>query len=271
MNRALWRKAFFDVWVQLLISSLVLVGFSWIFLWLISLFKADVAFALIKALPEFIPRILGLPIAELVTPTGAISLVFVHVVTLLVCIGWAVGRGSDAICGEIGRGTMDLLVSLPVWRFTLIMVPAVVATLGAAVLIMLGIALGLKTVHFPDEVLLVKFMPGAINLFLMIFCLTGITTLLSSISSDRWRTIAMTVGFYVAELVIESISRLWPAGAWLHYFSFLSVYQPQTLILLRSNSTGTQIIYNAVLLGIGLLCYTAGAVIFSRRDIPTAR
>jgi hypothetical protein len=91
MNRALWRKAFFDVWVQLLISSLVLVGFSWIFLWLISLFKADVAFALIKALPEFIPRILGLPIAELVTPTGAISLVFVHVVTLLVCIGW-IGR-----------------------------------------------------------------------------------------------------------------------------------------------------------------------------------
>jgi ABC-2 type transport system permease protein len=274
MNRALWRKAFCDVWVQLLISSLVLVGFSWILVWLVSLFKADLAIALLKSLPEFLPRILGMPLSALVTPTGAISLIFVHVVTLLVCIGWAVGRGSDAICGEIGRGTMDLLVSLPVWRATLIVVPAVVATLGTAVLmasIMLGIALGIKTVRFSEEVFLVTFVPGAINLFLMIFCLAGITTLLSSIISDRWRTIALTVGFYVVELIIESTSRIWPAGSWLHYLTFLSVFQPQTLILLRGASPGTHIISDSVLLGIGLLCYTAGAVIFSLRDIPTSR
>jgi len=260
--------------VQLLVSSLFLAGFSWLFLWILSLFKADFGVALLKAMPGFMQRMLGFPIPDLVTPTGWISIIFVHIVILLVCGGWAVGRGSDPICGEIGRGTMDLLVTLPVWRLTLIVIPAVAATLGAALLaasIMLGIALGLNTVVIHKEVSLVQFTPGAINLFSMIFCLTGITTLLSSISHDRWRTIAMAVGLYLVSLIIESICRVWPAGAWLHYCNFLCTFKPQELIVLGDNSLCTQVIYNAVLLGIGLLCYAAGAVIFSRRDIPTAR
>ena len=274
MNRALWQKAFSDIWVQLLISSLILAGFSWLFLLLLSLFKADFAFSLLKAMPEFMQRMLNLPIGELATPTGVISIVFVHLVILLVCGGWAVGRGSDPICGEIGRGTMDMLVTLPVWRPTLIVIPAVAATLGAALLaasIMLGIALGLKTVVIHKEVSLVQFIPGAINLFSMIFCLTGITAFLSSIIHDRWRTITMAVGLYLVSLIIETICRVWPAGAWLHYCSFLYTFKPQELSVLWGNSLMTQVIYNAVLLGIGLLCYTAGAVIFSRRDIPVAR
>ncbi|MGD0517047.1 MAG: ABC transporter permease subunit [Thermoguttaceae bacterium] len=274
MNRALWRKALSDMWVQLLVSSLFLAGFSWLFLWILSLFKADFGVALLKAMPGFMQRMLGFPIPDLVTPTGWISIIFVHIVILLVCGGWAVGRGSDPICGEIGRGTMDLLVTLPVWRLTLIVIPAVAATLGAALLaasIMLGIALGLNTVVIHKEVSLVQFTPGAINLFSMIFCLTGITTLLSSISHDRWRTIAMAVGLYLVSLIIETICRVWPAGAWLHYCNFLCTFKPQELIVLRDNSLCTQVIYNAVLLGIGLLSYAAGTLIFSRRDVPTAR
>jgi len=126
-------------------------------------------------------------------------------------------------------------------------------------------------VEIPKEVSLLQFTPGAINLFSMIFCLTGITTLLSSISHDRWRTIAMAVGLYLVSLIIETICRVWPAGAWLHYCNFLCTFKPQELIALGDNSLSTQVIYNAVLLGIGLFCYAAGAVIFSRRDIPTAR
>jgi ABC-2 type transport system permease protein len=274
MNRALWQKAFSDVWVQLLISSLVLMGFSWLFPWLLSMFKADLAIALLKAMPGFIQRMIGIPLAQLATPAGSISLLFVHVVTLLVCIGWAVGRGSDPICGEIGRGTMDMLVSLPVWRSTLILVPAVAATFGSAILassILIGIALGLQTVDHTEEILLRQFIPGAINLFSLIFCLTGITTALSSIINDRWRTIALTVGFYLVSFIIEAVGRIWPAGSWLHYCTFLSVYQPQELILLHGNSFLIQAKYDGLLLGIGLICYTLGAVIFSRRDIPTAR
>lgn len=274
MNCALWKKAFLDVWLQLLISSLVLFGFGWIFPWLLSMFKADLAIALLKAMPGFIQRIVGIPLAELVTPAGSISLIFVHVVTLLVCIGWAVGRGSDPICGEIGRGTMDMLVSLPIWRATLILVPAAVATLGAVILpasILIGIAIALNTITLKEPVYTSEFIPGAINLFSLIFCLTGITTFISSLVKDRWRTISLTVGIYLVELIIEAVGRLWEAGSWLHYCTFLSVYQPQELVLLRGQSPSTEIKYNVVLLIIGLLCYALGIIIFSHRDVPTAR
>jgi ABC-2 type transport system permease protein len=277
MNRALWRKAFSDVWLQLLISSLILAGFSWLFLWFSTQFKGS-GMSLLKLMPLFIQRMLGFTIPELATPTGWISIVFMHIVVLLVCAGWAVGRGSDPICGEIGRGTMDLLVTLPIWRPTLIVIPAVMAALGAAVLaasIILGIALGLGTLEIPKEISLQislpQFIPGAINLFSMIFCLTGITALLSSIVHDRWRTITIAIGIFIYSLIIETICRVWPAGSWLHYCSFLCTFKPQELIVLWGNSLQTQVLYNAALLGIGLLCYAAGAVIFSRRDIPTAR
>jgi ABC-2 type transport system permease protein len=274
MNRALWQKAFSDIWVQLLISCLILAGFSWLFLWLLSQFKGDAGGVLLKVMPEFMKKLLGLPIAELATPKGWISIIFMHIVILLVCGGWAVGRGSDPICGEIGRGTMDLLVTLPIWRPTLIVIPAVAAAFGAVLLaasIILGIAIGLMTLGITKEISLAHFIPGAINLFSMIFCLTGITALLSSIIHDRWRTITIAVGFYLYSLIIETICRVWPGGAWLHYCNFLCTFKPQELIVLWGDSLRTQVIYNAVLLGIGLLCYAAGAAIFSRRDIPAAR
>lgn len=184
------------------------------------------------------------------------------------------GAGSDPICGEIGRGTIDLLVTLPIWRPTLVVIPAVAATVGAALLsasVMLGIALGLNSITNHKEITLVQFIPGAINLFFMIFCYTGITTLLSSINRDRWRTISIAMGLYIVSLIIEAVCRAWPGGSWLHYFSFLYTYKPQELIVLWNHSLRTQVIYNGALLGIGLLCYAAGIAIFCRRDIPAAR
>jgi ABC-2 type transport system permease protein len=274
MNRALWQKAFSDIWAQLLISCLILAGFSWLFMWLIGLVKADLALAILNSLPSFFQRIVKIPLSDLVSPAGRISVIFQHPITLLVCVGWAVGRGSDSICGEIGRGTMDLLVSLPVKRPTLILIPAVAAALGAAALsasIMLGIALGLLTVSAHENAGLLQFMPGAINLFCMVFCFTAITTFVSSLIRDRWRTIAVAVGIYVLSMIIEIVARLWPAGAWLYWFTFQSAFQPQELVLLRAQSPVTATIYDATLLGIGLFCYAVGIAIFCRRDVPASR
>jgi ABC-2 type transport system permease protein len=274
MNRALWKKAFDDVRTQLLVSSIILAGFSWIFMWLISLVKMEMLATVMQALPGFFQRMLGIPLPDLVTPAGRISIVFVHIITLIVCLGWAVGRGSDPICGEVGRGTLDLLVSLPIWRPTLIIISAAMAALGTAVLalsILFGIALGLATTDFQQELSLVWFIPGTINLFSMVFCMTGITTFISSIIKDRWRTISLAAGFFLVSLIIEVVSKLWPAGAWLHYCTFLSAFQPQTLTVFQGNSLVMQTTYNAVLLGIGLFCYASGIAIFSRRDIPASR
>jgi ABC-2 type transport system permease protein len=274
MNRALWRKAIADCWLQWLISAAILVGFSWIFIWLISRVPSGALAPLLQVFGGFLEKVVGLPVKDMLSPAGRLSVLFVHVVTMLVCVGWAVGRGSAPISGEVGRGRMDLLATLPIRRATLIFIPAVIAAAGALLLtlaIWLGIALGLKTVTLEGPVRLGQFTPAVENLFAMIFCLTGITCMVSSWVADRWRAIFIAVGVFLISYILKMIGQMWPDGGWIQYGSFLSAFQPQQLVFRTEPGDWTAFCYNMVLFGLGLTCYLIAAVVFSRRDVPVGR
>lgn len=271
MNLALWKKAVSDAWLTLAVSSVLLVSFCWLYVWLMSLFDVGAWSTLLDLLPNFAQPMLGVPLSKLATPAGQLSILYTHVVTLLICVGWALGRGSDSISGEIGRGTMDLLLSLPVWRVSVMIVPAVVATVGAAVLaasVWLGMGLGLMCIDFPNPPPLRQFLPGVWNLFAMTFCFTGITAFVSSWNRDRWRTISLAGGFFILSLMLKLIGRMWTDGVWLSYLSFLSLFESQKLILMTPTDGWSGITNDLLLIAIGLVCYAIAAVIFWRRDIP---
>ncbi len=271
MNPALWKKAVSDAWLPLVVSSGLLLLFCWLFVWLMSLFDAGAWGTLLNLLPDFFRPMLGVPLAKLATPAGQLSILYTHVVTILVCVGWALGRGSDTISGEIGRGTIDALLTLPVWRVSVMLVPAMVETVGAAILaasVWLGMGLGLLSTEFANPPSPRLFLPAAWNLFAMTFCFTGITALVSSWNRDRWRTISISGGFFILSLIVKFVARMWPEGGWLGYFSFLSLFRPQELVLLPSPGGWPGLYGDALLIVIGLLGYAVGAVIFWRRDIP---
>ena len=274
MNRALWTKAVSDAWRQLLVSVLLLTLFSWLFVWLMSRFPVGGFGIILKWLPGFVQAMVGVKLEMLATPVGQLSILYVHVVTILVCVGWALGRGSDSVSGEIARGTMDLILSLPVWRVTVLAAPAVVTAVGSLLLaaaVQAGTMLGLACVHFQPPPPAAAFLPGVVNLFCMTFCFTAITTLVSSWSRDRWWTIGIAAAFYIFSLIVKMVARMWPPGKWLFGLSFLSPFEPQELILMRADGGRTALQYDLTLLGLGLACYVAAAVTFSRRDIPGPR
>ncbi|MBN1394864.1 MAG: ABC transporter permease subunit [Pirellulales bacterium] len=271
MNPALWKKAISDAWLTLAVSATLLILFCWLFVWLMSLFDAGAWGTLLNLLPDFFRPMLGVPLAKLATPAGQLSILYTHLITLLVCVGWALGRGSDSISGEIGRGTMDLLLALPVRRVSVLIVPAVAATAGAAVLafsVWAGMCLGLLSIEFENPPAPRMFLPGAWNLFAMTFCFTGITALFSSWNRDRWRTILQAGGFFVFSLMVKIVARMWADGAWLGYFSFLSLFEPQELILVPPPSGWSGLSDDLLLIAIGLVCYAVAALIFWCRDIP---
>lgn len=274
MNLALWRKALRDTWVQLAISSVLLVLFGWCFVWLMSQFQPGMITAILDFLPSFVETLLGVPLAKLATVAGRISVLYVHLVTVLICLGWAVGRGSDVVSGEISRGTMDLLATLPVRRYWVVASSAVVTGVGAAVLaasIWAGSLVGMHFVTLPETVPPLRFLPGVVNLFSMTFCLAGITSLISACGRNRWHTILTAGGFFAVSMVVKMIARLWTPGAWLSYLSFLTAFEPQKLILLDPELTRTTAFqYDGALLGLGLAAYVLAAIVFSRRDIAAA-
>jgi len=302
MNRALWHKAIREARVQLILSSAILVLFGWLLVWLMSLIPILTIRDLLKSLPNEMNRFMeaaaGVPVDQITTTAGRLSILYVHVITTLVCIGWAVGRGSDVVSGEITRGTMDLLLTLPIRRVEVVLASAVVAGVGAMVLavsVWLGTWIGLATTSPPEQMEPAKLLPGAamlriplgpvppeqvsiaifwpgvFNLATMTFCLAGLTALLSSWDRVRWRTIWLAGGLFVVSFAVKMVARLWEKGDWMKYLSFLTAFEPQQLILIHNDATrGLAWQYDGILLAIGLAGYAAAAVVFTRRDIPAA-
>lgn len=286
LHPALWRWHVGRTWKSLLVSCVVLVLFAWLFVWAMSLLKSNAWADMMDAMPDFLKRGLGEDFELFITKAGQVTIIFRHLVTLLICVGWAVARGSDAVSGEISRGTMEHLLALPVRRVTVLLVPSVVATAGSAILaasVWVGLCLGLGTVDRFVDLAPRAFLPGAVNLFAMTFAMGGITTLLSSMDHDRWRTIWLAVGIFVVASIIFMVAFVWPAGAALKWLTFLSAFQPQSLVLkpdaawtlplgpLGAITWRLAVWYNGVLVALGLACYSAAAVIFTRRDIPLSR
>lgn len=129
------------------------------------------------------------------------------------------------------------------------------------------------------------FLPGAVNLGMLGICLAGISSLASSLDRYRWRTIGLVVGFYVVQTIFKIAGMAIEPVAWLKKVSIFTAYEPQKFVatavhdaantwsLVLRDSQGAMLDigplgYNLILLGIGLACYIAAAIVFQNRDLP---
>ncbi len=111
-------------------------------------------------------------------------------------------------------------------------------------------------------------MPGALNLFALMFFLAAASTFASSWGSYRWRTIGVMGAFYVVELLLKIVARLAPRFDWLMVATFLGAYEPQVMIIEPERAWQMSLSHDSTLIGLGLACYLMAAIVFSRRDLP---
>lgn len=272
MNPALWKKAVSDTWVTLAWLVLLLFCFAWLFVWLSSKIELPAFYDfLLNALPPEWERLSSVSFREMATVAGRIALAFVDPVVIFAVAAWSIARGSDIVAGEVGRGTMEMILAQPVRRIEVFVSQTVVTTLGSGLLaaaVWLGTFMGIATVTLPAAVPASLFVPAAINLFGKAFFVTGVATLLSCWDSHRWRVIGVASGFFVISIIIKLAGRMAAGWSWLLYGSFLTVYEPQAFVARPDEAMVLLVQYNGVLIGLGLILYVAGAVIFCRRDLP---
>lgn len=272
MNRALWGKAVTDG-RALLIGLMVLVfGFCWVAAWLATKVDIGALGIFLKTLPSFISDILGMPISMLTTPQGQISVVFLHPIVVFSAVAWGIARGSDCINGEHNRGTLEMLLAQPVRRSEIVLSQSAVTMLGAALISLAawsGLFMGMTLTGVAQQVPPSIAIPSTLNLLGLSCCMTGITTLVSSLQTYRWKTIGIVVGIYFVSLILKTIARTASGWKWLEYGSFLSAYEPQHLIVYPQIAWEKSLIFDGVLMGIGIVGCVLGGIIFSKRDIPT--
>jgi len=271
-NTALWRKAWGDQ-RGLFLSLLALwIVFPSIYIWLSAQISMN-AFAevLLRAIPEEWQRLSGVPFSEVATYAGRVALAFVDPVVVLGATVWGITRGSDAVSGQLERGTMEMLLAQPVRRSAVFITQAVATTSGAAALIatlLVGVWAGISAGPWAGEVAVARYIPAALNVFGLMVCMAGLAACVSAFDMYRWRTIGIMCGFYVFSLLAKLIGRMSEAFSWVGYLSVFNAYEPQPLVADPAGAWQLLARFDGVLLGLGLLAYTIGAIAFVRRDLP---
>lgn len=264
VDRVLIRKYAEQSVLLWLACGLVLLAFSWIRVWVVSLLDMGQFQTILEQFREY-ERFAPVSFDQLFTYTGRVGMTFDEPVVILCIVIWCVARGSDVVSGELGRGTLEMVLAQPISRSQLMLSHAVVSSIGLAgltLLVWLGIWLGvmLTTVQEtvppptltipllgfsvplttgPPETVTVPmsarvdpaiFASSVWNLFTFGFFLLGLSSLMSSWDRYRWRTVGLVVGIYVLQLVMFGLSKAATQLEWMRPLTFFSCYRPQQLI-----------------------------------------
>lgn len=263
MTRLLLKKYFHESGLLLLACATMVLVFCWVRIWIISQFELQRFEVFLDQLRAF-ERFLPVPLEQVLTYTGSIALTFDEPVLIFCVVVWSISRGSDVVSGELGRGTLEMLLAQPISRLRMLACHAAVSVFGIAVLCSLawlGLKLGIDTnrvkesvtngvtwniplLNLPislgqSEIVLVPlaqrvdasvFLPATLNLFSLGFYLLGLSVLCSCADRYRWRVIGMVVGFYVVQLLIYLLGKASAATQIFLYGTFFSLYQPDAIV-----------------------------------------
>ncbi|MEZ6136212.1 MAG: ABC transporter permease subunit [Pirellulaceae bacterium] len=270
MNRLLIRKCVHESSLLLLACASMLFVFCWMRVWIVCQFDLQKFEPLLEQFRIF-EKFSPVPFEQLLTYAGSIGMSFSEPVLILCVLVWSIARGSDVVSGELGRGTLEMLLSRPISRTRLLVVHFSVCTLGLAVLCSIawmGIAVGIHTnsvtetmsssaelkipflpvgiplqfgesveVQTPlaSRVAASRFLPTTVNLFAFGFLMLGLSTLLSCVDRYRWRTIGIVISIYVVQLLMFLLSKAVSSWRWLEDFTFFTNYQPDAIVHLAGS------------------------------------
>ena len=271
MNRALWKKAFGEVRWTLPFFVLLMYGFELLHVWVSSQLDLQFIEQVLRHLPDLLQRVVPVSIETMASYPGRIAIGYDHPVVAFGTAFWAISRGSDAVSGPLNRGTLETLLAQPVRRVEVLLSNAAVTILGAILMAMacwLGTLTSLAVIPKLHDLSALPYAYCALNLLAYSIFLAGFTTLLSSVDRYRSRTIGLAAAFYVLAILLKLAGRMANGFHGLLYFSFLTPYEPQRFVDPQFDAAGLAVSYNVPLILIGLACYVAAGVIFTRRDLP---
>jgi ABC-2 type transport system permease protein len=255
----------------------------WLRVWISSFLPSHDLASMLSFLPKIIEPLMPVSYAQMATSAGKIAACYDDPIVLLLVTVWAISRGSDAVSGEVNRGTMEMVLAQPVTRLGVIGTHSATTLLGAVLIsgaALFGTSLGLATISLEDAVSTSVFVPAAMNLLALTVFLAGLTTMVSSGSNYRSHTIGVVGGFFAISMILKVVGRMVPDWAWLTSTSFFTPFEPQLLvgdtrrawIFWSATADGSFEIgglgYDSILIGLGLACYLAAVAIFYRRDLP---
>ncbi len=220
---------------------------------------------LIEALPPAMMQFFGVgSAAAIATPEGFLSFGFFGYALLIMAV-YTVMAGLEVTANEEEEGIMDVMLSLPVprWRLVIeklgchLLLTTVVVALG-----LVGLLIGMSLSALEVDVL--KLVWGSLNMLPSLWLMTIITAFISAIIRRRSTTTAIAAAFVIASYFINFIGQMAPKtlAETVSYLSFFRYYDAEGVMM-----DGLNLGNMGLLLGAGVLLVLGALWAFERRDI----
>lgn len=270
MNSGLVRKSIRETWATTLAVGVGLFAFELLVAVVLPSFEEDLSevFKRLKFVQHVFAALLGAELDAAVGPQALSAMRWVHPFVLALLWAHAIILCTRLPAGEIDRGTIDVLLSLPVRRITHYFSESLVWVVSGMAVIALaaaGVVFGTYAGNFEQVVSFRVQLIIYSNLLLLYLGVGSLAFLASSLANHRGRAAAVVFGILAASFVVNTLSMF---NATVAQFSFLGVlryYRPM-VIMSREAWPWRDL---AVLLAAGLTFWALGAWLFSRRDIHT--
>ena len=260
LNRKYWSEA----WLLLVACAIGVVSFCWFRTWVVGELDTSQFRQIIDLLPKDWRKFATVDFDWLVSYLGRTSLALDEPMLIMLVSGWVLVRGSDVVSGELGRGTMEMLLAQPVSRRKVFLTHAFWTLFGLGLLMLccwFAMAIGIWTssveettypvlrvpivdysipltflpeqterIQMSDEVNPVMFLPGILNLCFLGWFLAGFAAMLSAFDRFRWRTLGLVAAFYFSNAGMKILGMSSAKLAWVEQLSIFGFYSPASVI-----------------------------------------
>src|SRR5262249_5371632 len=163
-----------------------------------------------------------------------LSIAFTHPLVLLVLCVFSIAVASNALAGEIERGTIDVLLATPVTRLQFALASGAAFAAGLGLLLLAhwaGLRLGLRLTGVRAAAAAVTGLACAdLNLAALALCVGGYSFLCSALASERGRAAGLAAGITVAFYFFNVIAQLWQKAQFLEHLSIFHYHRPLPIL-----------------------------------------
>lgn len=263
-------KAYRETRLLTLLCGAGLAVFEGLVAWVFYIYQEELTGELtqIEFVQNLIQSLVGSELGGPLSPGALTSLAWVHPVVLALLLAHEITLCTRLPAGEIDRGTIDVLLSLPVSRWKTYVAETVV-WLASGIVVMAFAVLGCYAGNLavppearpPVERVLIV----AANLYALYVSFGGMALLISACSDRRGRAVGTAFGLAVGHFLWNFLGQFWSVADRLSFLSFLDYHKPLPLlcdgVIPYADLT--------VLITAGSLLWLAGGIVFLRRDICT--
>jgi len=217
---------------------------------------------------QFLGALLGVQVEGEITAQLMSAFVWVHPVVLAILWASEIIFCTRYPAAEIDRGTIDVLLGLPVSRRG-VWLCETLGWLSAGLVILVfgavGYLIGSRAMELEHRPAFGLVMLVMLNLYGVYLAVGGLTCLVSSLSDRRGRAIALIFAIVLASFLLNFLAQFWEPAKHVVFLSVLDYYQPA--VILRDGAVPLGDLMT--LLAAGLIGWAAGMEITARRSICT--